>query len=218
MQIVLTFRNSLRNVKRRLLHTRASAMCYITRRVLLIPNPNSQFKFRKCSLVADKRLRSGLKAQRLCKWEQSQACLSYAERSQSYAKMPPLKNSCFQKGSHTSLYAFLSAKKVFTPSHRVRFCLIFNGFECEGLDFQVFTSTVAFYRVYLLIFGWFSGVKAYAFHPSQAFTARVNALLPLWTLWNQSLHTRNPCKSEENEHCVNGWILFSGNKNVYTCA
>ena len=77
------------------------------------------------------------------------------------------------------LYAFISAKKVFTPSHRVRFCLIFNGFECEGLDFQVFTSTVAFYRVYLLIFGLFSGVKAYAFHPSQAFTARVNALLPM---------------------------------------
>ena len=31
MQIALTFRNTLRNVKRRVLHTRASAMCYITR-------------------------------------------------------------------------------------------------------------------------------------------------------------------------------------------
>ena len=38
------------------------------------------------------------------------------------------------------LYALLSAKKVFTPSHRARFHLIFNGSECEGLDFQVFTS------------------------------------------------------------------------------
>ena len=75
------------------------------------------------------------------------------------------------------LYAFISAKKVFTPSRRVRFCLIFSGFECEGLDFQVFTTAVAFLSVYLLILGWFSGVKAYAFHPSQAFTARVNALL-----------------------------------------
>ena len=32
MQIALTFRNSLSNIKRRVLHTRASAMCYITRR------------------------------------------------------------------------------------------------------------------------------------------------------------------------------------------
>ena len=31
MQIVLTYRNILRNVKRLVLHTRASAMCYITR-------------------------------------------------------------------------------------------------------------------------------------------------------------------------------------------
>ena len=31
MQIVLTFRNNLRNVKRRVLHTRGSAMYYITR-------------------------------------------------------------------------------------------------------------------------------------------------------------------------------------------
>ena len=31
MQIHLTYRNSLRNVKRRVLHKRASAMCYITR-------------------------------------------------------------------------------------------------------------------------------------------------------------------------------------------
>ena len=59
----------------------------------------------------------------------------------------------FPQKVHTLLYAFLSAKKAFTPSHRARFCLIYNGFECEGLDFQVFTSTVAFYRVYLLIFG-----------------------------------------------------------------
>ena len=77
------------------------------------------------------------------------------------------------------LYAFLSAKKAFTPSRGARFRLIFISFECEGLDFQVFTTAVAFLSVYLLIFGWFSGVKAYAFHPSRAFTARVNALLPM---------------------------------------
>ena len=37
------------------------------------------------------------------------------------------------------LYAFLSAKKAFTPSRGARFRLIFISFECEGLDFQVFT-------------------------------------------------------------------------------
>ena len=65
-------------------------------------------------------------------------------------------------------------------------------------------------------FQWLSGVKAWYFNPSQAFTARcecfVNAFLPMWTLWIQSLHTWKRWKSEENEHCVNGWILFSGNK------
>ena len=41
MQTHLTFRNNLRNVKRRVLHTRGSAMCYITRdiaRVLFYVN------------------------------------------------------------------------------------------------------------------------------------------------------------------------------------
>ena len=36
MQIHLTYRNTLRNVKRRVLHTRAFAMYYITRRVLRV--------------------------------------------------------------------------------------------------------------------------------------------------------------------------------------
>ena len=39
---------------------------------------------------------------------------------------------------------FLSAKKAFTLSRGACFRLIFSSFECEGLDFQVFTSTVAF--------------------------------------------------------------------------
>ena len=48
MQIVLTFRNNPSNVKRRVLHTRGFAMCYITKRALLISNsefplPNSLF-------------------------------------------------------------------------------------------------------------------------------------------------------------------------------
>ena len=36
MQIYLTYRNSLRNVKRRVLHTRGFAMCYITRHALAV--------------------------------------------------------------------------------------------------------------------------------------------------------------------------------------
>ncbi len=59
------------------------------------------------------------------------------------------------------------------------FYLIFSGFECEGLVFKAFTANVAFLSVYLLISNGFSGVKAYSFHPSRAFTARVNALLPM---------------------------------------
>ena len=43
IQIALTFRNSPRNVKRRVLHKRASGMCYITRRFneSTIPNVSS---------------------------------------------------------------------------------------------------------------------------------------------------------------------------------
>ena len=41
---------------------------------------------------------------------------------------------------HALLYAFLSLKKAFTPSHGVCFLLIFRGFKCEGLKFQVFTA------------------------------------------------------------------------------
>ena len=37
---------------------------------------------------------------------------------------------------HALLYAFLSLKKAFTPSHDVRFPLISIDFECEGLGFQ----------------------------------------------------------------------------------
>ena len=42
MQIHLTYRNSLRNVKRRVLHTRGLAMYYITRRVLVAGIPPHQ--------------------------------------------------------------------------------------------------------------------------------------------------------------------------------
>ena len=39
---------------------------------------------------------------------------------------------------------FLSSKKAFTPSHEGFFRLIFNQLECEGLDFQVFTTHGSF--------------------------------------------------------------------------
>ena len=37
------------------------------------------------------------------------------------------------------VYVFDFPKKAFTPSHVVCFLLIFIGFPCEGLLFQVFT-------------------------------------------------------------------------------
>ena len=37
------------------------------------------------------------------------------------------------------IYVFYIPKKVFTRSHNARFLLIYNGFECEGFDFKVFT-------------------------------------------------------------------------------
>ena len=42
MQIQLTYRNTLRNVKRRVLHTQGLAMYYITRRVLVAGIPPHQ--------------------------------------------------------------------------------------------------------------------------------------------------------------------------------
>ena len=117
------------------------------------------------------------------------------------------------KKVHTLLYTLFYPLKKRSLLHTERVYVWFSTVSIVKVwIFKCSPPLWCFYRVYLLIFGWFSGVKAYAFHPSQAFTARVNALLPMWTLWNQSLHTRYPCKSEENEHCVNGWILFSGNK------
>ena len=40
------------------------------------------------------------------------------------------------------VYVFDFPKKAFTPSHVVCFLLIFIGFPCEGLLFQVFTRAV----------------------------------------------------------------------------
>ena len=50
--------------------------------------------------------------ERLCQREQSQACLSYAERSQSYAKILLLKNIYFPKGSHASIRFFIREKSI----------------------------------------------------------------------------------------------------------
>ena len=96
------------------------------------------------------------------------------------------------------LYAFISAKKVFTPSHRARFCLIFNGFECEGLDFQVFTSTVAFlpcvsadfqvvFRCEGLRFPSFTSVH----RPCECFAAHVN------TLKSKPSHSKPPVNQKK---------------------
>ncbi len=38
------------------------------------------------------------------------------------------------------VYHFYFPKKAFTPSHGVRFLLIFSGSDCEGLKNKVFTQ------------------------------------------------------------------------------
>ena len=92
------------------------------------------------------------------------------------------KTSIPPKGSHASIRNF-SAKKAFTPSHRARFCMIFNGFECEGLDFQVFTSTVAFlprvsadFRVVFRCEGLRFPPFTIVHRPCECFAAQVNTL------------------------------------------
>ena len=49
--------------------------------------------------------------------------------------------------SRAYIYCFYFLKKVFTPSHSVRFQLIFMGFDCEGLDFKAFTLAVSRKRI-----------------------------------------------------------------------
>ena len=73
------------------------------------------------------------------------------------------------------LYAFLSSKKAFTPSHKGSLRLVFRCFRCEGFDFQVFTPKG---RMMLLPPDnqRFPGVKAYSSNPSQVLAACVNTL------------------------------------------
>ena len=48
---------------------------------------------------------------------------------------------CLVKALFTRVYIrILFPEKLFTHSHNARFFLIFNGFECEGFDFKVFTG------------------------------------------------------------------------------
>ena len=63
MQIHLTYRNTLRNVKRRVLHTLGLAMYYITRRVLVagIP-PHQQAKASPLHAVKIKILNMNIKS------------------------------------------------------------------------------------------------------------------------------------------------------------
>ena len=80
------------------------------------------------------------------------------------------------------LYAFLSPKKAFTPSHGVCFHLIFKGFKCEGLIFQAFTPQGALGQLFLLIakgFPVWRIVHSTLHKPSQ----------PVWRPWNPTLHT-----------------------------
>ena len=127
----------------------------------------------------------------------------------------------FPNGSHSSIRIFNTQKKH-SPLHMKDFYAWFS--EDSSVKALISKCSPPLWRFcrFSADFQWLSGVKAWYFNPSQAFTERcecfVNACLPMWTLWIQSLHTWKRWKSEENEHCVNGWILFSGNNYVYTRA
>ena len=87
----------------------------------------------------------------------------------------------FSEGSSVKVWIF----KCSPPLWRFYpfICWFPMFFRCEGLRFPPFTSV---------------------HRPCECFAAHVN---PLKSKPSQS----NPCKSEGNEHCVNGWIHFSGN-------
>ena len=53
------------------------------------------------------------------------------------------RNPMWRSSFRARIYCFYFLKKVFTPSHSVRFLLIFKGFDCEGLDFKAFTLAVS---------------------------------------------------------------------------
>ena len=129
------------------------------------------------------------------------------------------------KGEHicptrTRIYAFNFPKNVFNPSQKVRFLLIFNGFECEGLDFQPFTSGRSWVtiRERRMNGGWYIGesyVNLGRSEPShgkppvnkghslqKCFSRREHLKIQTFTLEAHG-------KSAENLHFVKEWTLFS---------
>lgn len=69
---------------------------------------------------------------------------------------------------HSSIYAFFTLKKAFTPSHNARFAMSIIGFECEGLDFKVLTAQ----ELIRPLISWFSSrfpVWRLAFLPFTSF-------------------------------------------------
>ena len=101
------------------------------------------------------------------------------------------------------LYAFLSSKKAFTPSHKGSLRLVFRCFRCEGFDFQVFTPKG---RMMLLPPDnqRFPGVKAYSSNPSQVLAACVNTLFfkPSQSDPLKIRRKRTPCEG------VNAFFFF----------
>ena len=109
---------------------------------------------------------------------------------------------------HSSIYAFFTLKKAFTPSHNARFAMSIIGFECEGLDFKVFTAQ----ELIRPLISWFSSrfpVWRLAFSTLHKLSHRYEAFK------RKNLHTQTSWKSAGNTHHVKEWMLFSGNKKPY---
>ena len=108
----------------------------------------------------------------------------------------PMWRGSFRARKYT---VFISSKKVFTPSHSLRFLLIFMGFDCEGLDFKAFTLV----SVSAMLVSIHQKNIAQAFILERYFFVSIYpAVIPglLWTIESTSIHTEKHWESVGKQH------------------
>ena len=112
---------------------------------------------------------------------------------------------------HPLLYAFLSSKKAFTPSHEGSLRLVFRCFRCEGFDFQVFTPK----RSKFVVFHWFSTIFRCKGLPFQPFTSIHR---PCEGLKIKAFTVKTDEYQQKTRPVWRGEYLFREIKTVYTRA
>ena len=112
---------------------------------------------------------------------------------------------------HPLLYAFLSSKKAFTPSHEGSLRLVFRCFRCEGFDFQVFTPK----RSKFVVFHWFSTLFRCEGLPFQPFTSIHR---PCEGLKIKAFTVKTDEYQQKTRPMWRGEYLFREIKTVYTRA